>query len=197
MNSLSEVTLSEFQTALTPQNIRMIQIIQGAIGLGVVMFMGVVLFVYSSQTMNVDARITNDDYDLINILTLAHIMVAAGVYTVARVVFNLLLSSSVLRNGVTKVMKDGQGRIIENPAEKILVIIRSAMIVRLAMIEAPAIFGLVICLIATFNGTILETPSIWLNAITACILIGFIILTFPNKERLEEIFNTRIAGTPV
>ncbi|KAB2880588.1 ATP synthase F0 subunit C [bacterium] len=196
MHSLTEVTLTEFQSALTPQNIRVIQIIQGAIGLGVVMFMGVVLFVYSSQTMNVDARITNDDYDLINILTLAHIMIAAAVYTVARVVFNLLLSSSVLRNGVTKIMKDGQGRVIENPAEKMLAIIRSAMIVRLAMIEAPAIFGLVICLIATFNGTIQETPSIWLNAITALILIGFVILTFPNKERVEEIFNSKISGTP-
>ncbi|MBL7996790.1 hypothetical protein JNM05_15595 [bacterium] len=197
MNSLSEVTLSEFQTALTPQNVRVIQIIQGAIGLGVVMFMGVVLFVYSSQTMSVDARIANDDYDLINLLTLAHIMIAAGVYTVARVVFNLLLSSSVLRNGVTKVMKDGQGRVIDSPAEKILAIIRSAIIVRLAMLEAPALFGLVICLIGTFNGTIQETPSIWLNAITSLILIGFVILTFPNKEHIEEIFNSRIAGTPL
>lgn len=195
MNSLSEVTLSDFQSSLTPLALRTFQIIHGAIGLGVVMFLGVVLFVYSSQPANLGANITKDDYDLIKILTLAHIMVAAGVYTVARVVFNLLLSSTALQGGVSKEMKDAQGRIISNPSEKILAMIRSALIIRLAMIEAPALFGLVICLIATLNGTVFETPSIWLNASTSLILIGFVILTFPNKERLEEIFNTRFTGT--
>lgn len=196
MNSLSEVTLPEFQSALTPQNIRVFQIIQIAIGLGVVMFMGVVLFVYSSQTGSMNPAIMKDDYDLIKVLTLAHIMIAAGVYTIARVVFNLLLGPSALQSGVTKAMKDAQGRIIESPAEKILIMIRSAIIVRLAMIEAPALFGLIICLIATLNGTIRETPLIWMNMITAWILIGFVILTLPGKGRLEELFTSKMSGTP-
>lgn len=196
MNSLSEAAPSEFQSALTPQNIRVFQIIHGAIALGVIMFMGIVFFLYSSQSAPSGPRELKDAYDLIKVLTLAHIMLAAGVYTVARVVFNLLLGPSALQGGLIKEIKDAQGRIITNNGEKILAMIRSALIVRLAMIEAPALFGLVICMIGITNGTIYETPSIWLNGITACILIGFVILTFPNKERLEEIFNSRITGTP-
>jgi hypothetical protein len=196
MNSLSEVTLTEFQSALTTQNMRVFQIIQGAIALGVIMFMGVVFFLYSSQTAPAGGRELKDAYDLIKVLTLAHIMLAAGVYTIARVVFNLLLGPSALQGGLIKEIKDAQGRIVTNNGEKILAMIRSALIVRLAMFEAPALFGLVICMIGITNGTIYETPSIWLNGITACILIGFVILTFPNKERLEEIFNSRITGTP-
>lgn len=196
MNSLSEVTLSEFQSALTPQNIRVIQIIHGAIALGVILFMGVVAFVYFSPTEHAGQYELKDAYDLIKVLTLAHIMIAAGVYTVARVVFNLLLGPSALQGGVAKEMKDAQGRAIINSGEKLMTMIRSALIVRLAMFEAPALFGLVICLIAITNGTIYETPAIWLNSVTAFILIGFVILTFPNKEKLEELFNTRITGMP-
>ena len=195
MNSLSEVTLSEFQSALTSQNIRVIQIIHGAIALGVIMFMGVVAFLYSNQPAPAGPRDLKDAYDLIKVLTLAHIMIAAGVYTVARVVFNLLLGTSALQGGASKVMKNGQGRVITDNGEKLLALIRSALIVRLAMFEAPALFGLVICLIGITNGTIYETASIWLNAVTALILVGFVIVTFPNKERLEELFNNRITGT--
>jgi hypothetical protein len=197
MNSLYEVTLSEFQSALTTPNIRVLQIIHGAIALGVIMFMGVVIFLFLTPTAHPDPRELKDAYDLIKVLTLAHIMIAAGVYTVARVVFNLLLGASALQDGVAKEMKDAQGRAITNSGEKLLFIIRSALIVRLAMLEAPALFGLVICLLAVTNGTIYQTSLIWLNAVTALILIGFVSITFPNKERLEEIFNSRIAGTPM
>ncbi len=196
MNSLGEVTLSQFQSILTAQNIRIFQIIHGAIALGVAAFMGVVLFLYSTQTAPTESGDLKDSYDLIKILTLAHIMIAAAVYTVSRVVFNLLLGPSAWKDGTVKTFKDSQGRTVTDPAEKILAMIRSALIVRLAMLEAPALFGLVICLLAITNGTIYHTSIIWLNAITALILIGFVIRTFPNKERLEEIFNSRVPGTP-
>ena len=197
MNSLTEVTLTQFQSALTAQNIRVFQIIHGTIALGVAAFMGVVFFLYSTQGATGDSRDLKDAYDLIKVLTLAHIMLAAGVYTVARVIFNMLLGPSALQGGMIKEIKDTQGRIITNNGEKILAMMRTALIVRLAMLEAPALFGLVICLIAVTNGTIYQTSLIWLNAVTALILIGFVILTFPSKEKLEEIFNSRIAGTPM
>ena len=72
-----------------------------------------------------------------------------------------------------------------------LSLVRKATILRLALIESPAIFGLTIYLIAAINGVLHDHPGYWGNRLSALILLLFIIATFPNSNRLTAVFDEK------
>ena len=65
--------------------------------------------------------------------------------------------------------------------------IRAIIVVRLAMYESAAMFGLVVCLLGVLTGVIYQNAIYWLNAITALVLFVFIVKTFPNRDRLLKL----------
>ncbi len=61
-----------------------------------------------------------------------------------------------------------------------------AYIVRLAMMEAVALFGLIVCFVALSQGTLQHQPLYWLNAASSAIFVGFLAATFPSDTRVAE-----------
>ncbi len=188
MDSLSDVTLEQFRPALTDTAVRTFQVIQGAIGAGIVFFF-VILIVSQSAPVQADG----DSVELVKIMTAINAFIAAGVYFASNILFNTMFSEKRLQEAVTKTFYNQQRQPITDPAEKCLAQIRTAVIVRLALWEAPALFGLVICMIGSMNGVIHEHPFYWINLIPSLIHVGLVVMTFPNRERLEEIFTAKIS----
>ncbi|NUM81407.1 hypothetical protein HUU42_11435 [bacterium] len=192
MTTLSEVTLQEFQSKLTDGHVKTMQIIQAALGIGVMAFLCIVIFLYSAQS-DYDQRMADQNLDLIKILTLIHVLMAATLYYGSTFIYNLQFTENKLREAVAKTFKDEKGLPITDPVSKCIVIIRTAMILRLAMLEASAIFGIVICLLAVTNGVMHHYPEYWLNLITAALFLSLVVMLFPNRERIEGIFVNKVA----
>ena len=68
--------------------------------------------------------------------------------------------------------------------DKYLQSYRTARIVQLSIIEAPAVFGLVTCIKST-NGVIQNYPLFLINILSFIILIIYIFVTFPKKNKIE------------
>jgi hypothetical protein len=68
---------------------------------------------------------------------------------------------------------------------------RTTVIMRLALMEGSALFGLAVCMIGATNGVLRAVPEYWINLLSPFLLIGFGIATFPTKERLVDWFAER------
>jgi hypothetical protein len=79
-------------------------------------------------------------------------------------------------------------------AEAVLSNIRLAGIVRLAVMEWAAFFGLVVLVVATQQSVLQRAPEYWVNVISTVIMFGFVLLTFPTRARLEEVSQTGMGG---
>jgi hypothetical protein len=185
INMESHLTYYEFRQQLTPEKIRPIQIIQLGMGLGIVVFGALVLLLYYS----IPAPRANDITDslfLLQILTYTHILFAIVSYAVTQVVFKKMLS----RNRLSKLSYETRNKTIQagiTPLDKCFFKIQGAIIVRLAMFEGVAFFGLVICLLGAIQGVLQLHTGYWVNAFSTVVALGLILKTYPTRERIEEI----------
>ncbi len=195
MTSLSEVTVQEFQAALTPEAVRMFQIVQGAVGMGVAVFLLIVIGMYVNGSAAAEAAPADNPEGLMQAMTLVHFALLAVLLVLSAMLFNAQFSDARLRSGVNLTLNDAKGRPLTDNGSRCLALMRTAMILRLAMLEGPALFGLVICLLGAMNGFLHTHPLYWVNAASALYFIGYVVQTFPNRQRMEEIFQTRVLKT--
>ncbi len=59
------------------------------------------------------------------------------------------------------------------------------------MLEAPALFGIVVCLVGSLNGQLHAEPIYWLNLASTVVLVLFVALSFPSRERLVDLFRRK------
>ncbi|MBC8044307.1 MAG: hypothetical protein IAF08_12790 [Rhizobacter sp.] len=154
-----------------PERVRQLQIIQAAMGLGVVIF---AIVVFSMGSVLVGAP-DEPDTEVIDILTVAHLATAISGYAAAAFLFNAQLSRW---NGAPETFFD---------------VFQTATIVRLALMEGAALFGLVVYLLAGQAGIENTSRTYFVNAASVVIFIGFVILTFPTPERIEAVYNEKAA----
>lgn len=184
MHTPIDINPDEFRRALTPQVIFSFQIVPGAILLSVLMFAAAVFYVASTTPSPSDPESLNT----INILSIIHVFVATGCYLLSRMLYDRQFR--INRDGPSGVAVQSA-----SPAEAAshgVNLIRKATILRLALIEGPAFFGLAVCLIAALNGVLHEHPEYWGNGLSAVILVLSIIFTFPNSDRLTAVYNEKI-----
>ena len=164
--------------------VRGLQIISAAFAFGVVSFAGIVglLSVITEQDPAEDAGI-------IGLLSLVHLAMALSLWPLAFFLHARMLSagaSSATPNGPgpddapTRHARSGNARGARLGA------IRGATLIRLAMLEGAALFGLVICLLGTLEGVLRTEPKYWLNALSAVLFLAFVVATFPTRERVES-----------
>ncbi|MEK7484681.1 MAG: hypothetical protein AABZ60_10170 [Planctomycetota bacterium] len=76
--------------------------------------------------------------------------------------------------------------------ESALQIFRASLILKLALLEGSALFGLVVCFLGSQAGTLQKTPVFWLNAFPSLVFILIWIFAFPNKARLQHWFEFQV-----
>jgi hypothetical protein len=198
MDQRNTIRFSDFQRALTVGALRSVQIIQAAIGLGIVMFGGVILFLYLNSRGQ--ERIAHSATAIpFRYLTWAHISLAVVVYGTANVLYRMIIRRCRTLGGVEELSSTDSYRTDTNvaeeclKAEKCVGAMRAAIIVRLGMYEGVAFFGLVICMLGMTEGIFETTPIYLVNLFSPAILILTVAATFPTRGRLEGLFRRHIS----
>jgi hypothetical protein len=193
MVSLSEVSLNEFRESLKPADVRNIQIIFFAIAMGVLSFGFIIFVIYLKQGV---VEPNNEVLSVLNIMTWFNLIVTFSMIYIGKFVSERQYSKTNLEKAVNKKFP---GQILRNvnftPAQKCLMVIRTASILRLATLEGPAFFGLVTLILWVFNGQVHNAPIYLVNILSTVPLFAYVIFNFPNKEKLIEIFQNKIQGS--
>lgn len=174
MNSPLHISRSEFESILTRQRLASLSIISIALMMGIVTF-AVVAFAIPAHAQNANKNGT----DILLLLTGVHAFIAMTIYTVVPIIVRQLLSIGKIQTSATDVPL----------AEKIFGALQSAHIIRMAMYEGAAMFGLVICLLTSLWGYTTTDPEFLLNGASALIFLLMAAATFPTRDRLMNIFS--------
>ena len=168
---ICDVTLDEFRRVLTFRALRVMQIVHGALAVSVVSFPAIVILTGSTRAP------TRTPLSDANFLSAAN----AGAFLINSALSYFVYKLMLNKKSVTKQQA--------NAPDAALNLIRAALILRIGLREGAAMFGLVACLIIS-NYT--SDRTYWLNAIPAIVFLIDVIITFPTRQRVENIFLTKI-----
>lgn len=175
---MGPINLNETVRTLEGVGVRVLQIITAAVTLAVLTACSAALIVHAARTPD-PAQAAYADLTLVSILTLAHLVLAAGAWGLAFVLYRKRLA-----------------RPFETPptAADCLAALRTATVLRLAVLEAPALFGAIVCLIASQRGVLDVEPLYWLNLASAAAFVAAAVLTFPTRDRVTVIVSGMMTG---
>lgn len=179
MNFSSRLSRTVFEQALTSQKIATLRIISAALASGILLFALVVI--YFTFTTQADSP---DGTDILLLLSGVHGLMALTIYAVAPLIYRKVLNSFRPESALTG----------EALAAEVIQKIMSAHMVRMAMYEGPALFGLVVCFLSVQWGHIPSQPEFLLNGITAVFFLLMTATTFPSRERLGSLFSEYFSG---
>lgn len=177
MTVLNKPSSAEFNDVLTDANVRQVQIIQAALGFGIVMFATVVVVLFYMNPAATDET----DSGFMWTLTLMQFAIGFPMFGMSFALYRRKLSRAVL----------GTDKRIRSP-EDIFHALRQALIFRLAFMEGAALYGLVVCMVGAINGTIHVYPVFWINLVGALGMLLFLSWSFPTKERLLEFYKNDV-----
>lgn len=191
MTTLKDLNLEDFEAAIdSGQQLRMQQGIHVAIGLGPIVFAVIIGFVYSRTAAQPPDP---DSIGLLRFVSLVHIAVAFICWTASFIVPGVILSVRRLDAAIGQPMVAARGltRPITDPYEILLTLMLQAHIVRIALLEGPALFGLVVCLVGTVQGQIQTHPVYWFNTGSTVVLALLLAITYPTRDKLVETFRRK------
>lgn len=174
MNTTQQLSEHEFASRLTPETVRTFQIIQTALMAGATMFLLVIVMLHVQQGPG--EAMGTETADMLSII---HTVFALSTFGASRIIFEKMFDQQMIINA-------------PDPYTTSLNIIRSALLVRLALMEGAAFFGLAVCIIAVTGGITQTEPVYFLNAASYALFILIGLQTFPTKESLTSIFRTQI-----
>lgn len=175
-------TLQDVYHAMTPAIVKSYQVFYFANAIGVLVFFFVVLFLFLQSFSNPSIQTDPSAEEYVMMLTMLHLTVLVIAYLAATFVYRKILARAF----------SSEQRSVS--AEAVLSSMRLAGIVRLAVMEWAAFFGLVVLVVATQQWVLQGAPEYWINLISTVIMFGFVFLTFPTRSRLEELSRIGMSG---
>ena len=190
MPSLSNISSAEFASQLTPQRLRTGMLVQAALGLGPLFFSAIVLLIaFSNQSNGVDA----EALDLLKTLTIANLAMSIVLGSAGHLLYRSRFTPRRLESAFLDELLDRQGHpIAATSPEKAITFIRTAMLLRTALSEASAFFGITVLMIASTHGLLLTVSWLWVNVVPVVMLWTLTASTFPTSNTMQRIFETNI-----
>ena len=175
-------TLEDLYQAMSPAIVKSYQVFYFGNAMGVLIFFFVVLFLFLQSFSNPSTPTGPEPEHYVMMLTMLHLAVLVVAYLAATFVYRTMLARafSLEQRSVS--------------AEAVLSNMRLAGIVRLAVIEWAAFFGLVVLVVATQQWVLQHSPEYWVNLISTVVMLCFAFLTFPTRARLEELSRAGMSG---
>lgn len=167
-NIYAALSETEFDRRLTPERLRTMQIIQGALmaSMASILFINAVLFTTTPASDAADAETVSTLSLIVTLLSLSCIL------------------ASVI---VPKRLVDASRRTASPDDDlyaKAVTVMQTSMLLRMAILEGAGMFGLAVCIIAVTGG-LAQTEPVWLlNALPAVIMLSAGALTFPTRTSL-------------
>jgi hypothetical protein len=190
MQSLSNLTITEFRTALTPERVRVGMIIQATLAGGALLFFFAVLAIGSLRRPGDSREI---DLDMLTTMTMVCIIFFLADAAIGYFLYHAQFKPDRLEKAYSSDLLDKDGNTIPaSPADKAVSIIRTSMLIRTALLEGAAFFGLATLMVGAQQGAFSTVPWIWINALPLLVLLLWVMMTFPTSNRLERIFEENI-----
>ncbi len=180
------------EQTISKKDILVLQIIYLALGLGVLIFLTLTLFMNSLDLQEQQMA----DTGFLNILTMVHFLFALIFIPLSGKVFESFFSENWWSKIFSRQLKPQLAKITDI-GQKIMLILRTAYILRLAMLEFVAFFGIMVCFLGVISGTLAEYPIYWINLFSAAFFLGFIWLNFPTREKVLDIIRSRFGDYQV
>ncbi|MFO0985039.1 MAG: hypothetical protein U1E76_25470 [Planctomycetota bacterium] len=154
-----------------PDPVRALQIIHAALAGGVLAMMVAVIVLYRA---NGDAEAgAPPGSPSIAILSGVHALLALGVWAIAPLVARALMRRAA------HAADDGGPALARKIAR-----VRGAVLVQLALYESAAMFGLIVCMLASIERVLASQPIFWWNGTSAILFLAYVAVTFPTQEKL-------------
>lgn len=186
MSSLSNLSPSEFSGGLTAEIIRPQMIIQLALTIGPLAFLAVVFFVVSSTEA---AEPSTESMQTVETLSIVHALFFLAAAATGQMLYRRMLTREKLQAYAEREFRDARGSILTlSPTERVVALIRTAMIIRTACFEGAAFFGLATLMMAAQSGLLQTASWLWLNVTSTVALVSLTALSFLTKEQHEKIF---------
>lgn len=151
-------------TNITPDTTRKLTVVYFALAAGVMLFALVLGFLYwDGQASILPSTV---ELPLIRLLTMIHVVLWAAA---------VLLEPHTTR----RILRDAKRPLDHTTFQRVV-------IARAYVMEMPAMFGLVICLLAITNGLMYAQPVWALNALSSLWMLGFVIQNRPDTPDLPE-----------
>ena len=165
---MSDFTQEQFEHELEDNDVKALQIIYGALAMGVIVFLAVIIGIY----LNTDVSPAEGE-DFIRTLTMAHFAMLAMALVASKVLYQQVLSRSLN---------------IADSAAALFGAFRTSHIIRLALFEGAAFLGLVVCFVAAKSGVLQANAFYWVNITSAIVMIAMIAIYFPSRESILNEF---------
>lgn len=172
-------SLRDVEEALDRGQLRQMGLVHTLLGVGPTIFLAVIVVLHL-----LGREPDGSDPGILPILGMVH-----GAMLVTLIPLSLLLPALVLRR-LGAAARTPSGADVA-PAAFVNVWLRSlsaVLIVRMALLEGPALFGNVVLLMAVLGGHVDAQPLYWLNAGTTGLLLLVTVATFPTRERVLGLF---------
>ena len=158
------------------EDIRGLQILNAAFIAGLLMFVGVTIFLYFTAA---EPKVPQGKMKQ----AIEHLSIANAVV--------FILSSAagffIFRSRLAPIAKACSDSPHASPID-FLGELRGAFILRLAMLEGPGLLGTVVCFLGVTGSEIHDHPIYWLNLLSPIAAITFMGVTFPTQEKLSRLF---------
>jgi hypothetical protein len=183
---IKKISISDIQLALSPNYVRVSQIIYFSIIMGASTFFLIIIFMYLTGS-GIDT-VSERSIESLNRFTMIHAALFFSGLALSNILYNRLLREDRIDSmpGGVKLEESA------NLASGYLAVIRTAKIIRIAVIEMPVFFGLVTCFMAVTNRVVYQYPYYWANALSYIIFIIILIKDFPTKDKLVELFKNKL-----
>jgi hypothetical protein len=180
--------LRDLEEAVSDEKLRSLQLLAGAMAFAPLVYLA--FGYYFSRTAPVPAKAP--DIIVIECLVLVEMILLFGASWLADWNLKRWKLATILERGIY-IPKAG-GVTVQSRGAIVAYLLRGHCIQRLAMIDAAALIGLFLSMVA---GGFLRQDPIWLWALAPCPLATAVILvTFPTKERTQAVFERTLQGRP-
>ncbi len=180
MEEFKNITRENIEEKLLGENLRVNRIISLAICVGPLLFLTVIIFLYQ-KNLSSDADILQNN--VVDEMIMVLLVVALGVYTFFFFFPKIFLKKENMLKQLSSTSVDKNNQLITDPVLKIIILDRTLMIIRLAMLEAISLFGLVILIQSVLSGIIYHNNNYWLLTIPSLILIMVVLSNYISKEK--------------
>lgn len=184
MTSPTFLTSTQFSDALNGESLRVTRLIQAAIMTGPSFFLIIIVAFSAQQAGELPHR--SSGFEIMDILSMVHGVLFVLAILLAQFLSGVLFSPDRLGQDAGSIPADML-------AAKCMAMQRTAIIVRLAILEGASFFGLAVCFLGVMNHVMQAEPSYWLNAVSTGLFLAYGVTTFPTKESLVEWYNARFS----
>lgn len=184
MTQLKNLTYEDFRKVLSPQHLKELQIIYFALGFGIFIFTVILFFIYNT----ISSMVASTDDSQILMLSIIHFVLLITCFPLSKYLFENITKGKWISKFVSQNPGERENAAPEEPAKTFWDRLRTAHIIRLALFEGVALFGLVICLLAMFDGVMQIYPAYWVNLTSSFVFGMILVYNFPSVEKMETFF---------